>query len=167
MNVLEGLKALYSANGGDATDLDILSGNKDANVISTIYGDGVNEKLPKELEQNIIEMSSGDSGTNTIIGFDDMPTLYATSPATSDPTAQENMSNSVGFGLLENATDTTPMTVTQLNALMSSTGTMPVKIYVPNEQGFVITNRTDQSDSFTAFWIFNGDTFGCSFHYPQ
>ena len=70
MNVVDGLKTLYVANGGSESDLTDLNDNDIQNMHSVLYGDGLDVKLSKNVEDNILEMAKhggGGGGSNLLI----------------------------------------------------------------------------------------------------
>ena len=70
MNVLEALKTLYVGGGGDASDLDEISGNKDPNMINAIYGDGLNTRLSEGVADNVRSIASGGGGLPEVTSED-------------------------------------------------------------------------------------------------
>lgn len=58
MNVLDGFKTLYTAGGGQE-NLDELQGNKDQNMHSVIYGDGLDTTLPSNIENDVLSIAKG------------------------------------------------------------------------------------------------------------
>ena len=66
MNVLDGLKTLYSALGGSEVDLEELSSNKYQNMHNVFYGDGLSADLSVELEDKIMELANGSHSGNVV-----------------------------------------------------------------------------------------------------
>lgn len=108
MNILDGFKTLYTAGGGQE-NLDELQGNKDQNMHSVIYGDGLYTTLPSNIENDVLSIAKGGgSGKNVL-------TLYPTEHAESDPMFPDWIPNDeyVAYGL-SLILEGTPLTIEQL-----------------------------------------------------
>ena len=86
MTALELIKDIYEMSGGDPAELDGLSKN-DPNMISAIYGDGLNTKLPDEVVDSIGEWlaeQGGDSVPFTPNNLGTFQILYSVPKADDD-----------------------------------------------------------------------------------
>ena len=66
MNIVEGLKALYKANGGNESDLKDLDDNTFPNMHSVLYGDGLDTRLAQNVETNILKMAEEGGGSCSV-----------------------------------------------------------------------------------------------------
>ena len=190
MNVLDGFKTLYTAGGGQE-NLDELQGNKDQNMHSVIYGDGLDTTLPSNIENDVLSIAKGGGGLPEVTSEDNgdvltvvngewakaapggliKGTLYAVEPATTDPDLTEDFTkpeNEAGAGLSQTEGGT-PLTYAEIVEFMDTHDALEL---VANGYTEYITmwKKTDGviidgggAHLVATYASFDGSSFGCDF----
>ena len=159
MNVLDGFKTLYTAGGGQE-NLDELQGNKDQNMHSVIYGDGLDTTLPSNIENDVLSIAKGGGGLPEVTSEDNGNVLtvvngkwakaepgggssiklYVTDPPTTDPgvsedwVADENISKG-----LSNTPGGDALTISELKEIIDSYDTISV-VFFDDDEGTSVYN---------------------------